>query len=119
MALSATEKSKILNFLGWPQKTLDSTGTHYNSIVNSRLTNLTAEAEALVKGLLARIQSVYDQMDAALCRLTTSKVGDITLNNEELAMLKKEYMRRIRELSDALDIKVDKSGLNPNISIVV
>lgn len=118
MALTATEKTKIIKYLGWPLKTLDSTSTHFNSIVNARLLNLTAEAEALIKGILKRIESLDDKMEAALCRLSTQQVGDIKLNNMELDQLKKEYIKRIRELSDATDIDIERSG-GVNVGVVV
>lgn len=118
MALTATEKTKIIKYLGWPLKTLDSGSTHYNSIVNSRLINLTVEAEALIKGLLTRIEKIDSAMESALCRMSTQQVGDIKLNNMEMDQLKKEYIKRIRELSDATDIKIERSG-GVNVGVVV
>ena len=119
MALTDKQKHEVVRYLGWSGKTLISTSTHYNSIVNSRLINLNSIIEQQVVGLLARLDSIVEQMDAARCRFSASEVGDIVLNDKEMAMLRKEYMRWLRELSDLLDIKIEKSGLNPNVGVVV
>ena len=119
MALSTTEKTKILKYLGWALKTIDATSTHYNSIVNSRLINLSNEALVLIRGLLKQIESIDEAMQAALCRFSTSQVGDIKINNAEMEMLKKEYMKRIRELSDMLDIDIERTGGGVNVGVIV
>ena len=119
MALTATEKTKILKYLGWALKTIDATSTHFNSIVNSRLINLTNEALVLIRGLLKQIESIDEAMQAALCRMSTQQVGDIKINQNEMDMLKKEYMKRIRELSDMLDINIERTGASLNIGVVV
>lgn len=119
MALSDKQKHEVVYYLGWPGKTLITTSTHYNSIVASRLDNLNSYIENQVKGLLARLAAIQAQLDEARCRLSASEVGDIKLNAEELAMLRKEYMRWLKELSDLLDIKIEKSGVSNMIGICV
>jgi hypothetical protein len=119
VALTDKQKHEVVRYLGWSGKTLISDSTHYNSIVNSRLINLNSIIEAEVIGLLARLDSIVEQMDAARCRLSASEVGDIVLNQKELEMLRKEYMRWIRELSDLLDISIEKSGAGVNVGVVV
>ena len=117
MALTDTQKYKVIFYLGWSGLTLVSTSTQYNSVVNDRVSDLNAEIERLVKGLLARLESLDAKLDAAACRLSASEVQDIVLNPEEIRMLRSERKRLIRELSDLLDIPIEKSG-GVNIGVV-
>ena len=119
MALTDQQKFDIVYFLGWPGKTLIIASTHYNSIVASRLINLNPQIEAQVKGLLARIAAIQKQLDEARCRLAASQVNDIKMNSMEMEQLRKEYLKWIRELSDLLDIKIEKKGYSHNIGLVV
>jgi len=110
MALSQSEKQEVVYFLGWSGLTLVSGSTQYNSVVNDRLRNLNDDIERLTRGLLARIKSLDVKLEAALCRVSTSEVDNIVLNKDEIPMLRKERMRLIWELSDHLDIPIEKSG---------
>lgn len=119
MALSDLQKHEIIRYLGWSGKTLIQDSTHYNSIVNSRLDNLNTIIEGQVTGILARLAKIEEQLTSALCRLTAEKVGDIVTNPKEISMLRKEFLRWIKELSDLLDIKIVRSGINKNIGVTV
>lgn len=117
MALTDAQKHKVVFVLGWSGLTIVANSTQYNSVVVDRLSNLNAEIEKIVKGILARIDSLDLKLDAAACRLSASEVQDIVLNPEEIRMLRSERKRLIRELSDHLDIPIEKSG-GVNIGVV-
>jgi len=110
MALTDKEKHNVIFYLGWSGLTLVSGSTQYNSVVNDRLGNLNVQIERIVRGLLTRLEAIDAKMEAATCRLSASEVDSIVLNKDELALLKKERMRIIRELSDHLAIPIEKSG---------
>lgn len=119
MALTSKQKHKIVFYLGWSGLTLVVNSTQYNSVVNDRLgSTLNADIENLVKGLLERLETLDKALDEAICRLAASVVDNITMNPKEIEMLKRERMRLIRELSDHLDIPIEKSSGN-NMSVVV
>lgn len=117
MALTADQKHKVIFYLGWSGLTIVTGSTQYNSVVNNRLTEITAEIERIVLGLLERLEMLDSKLDAASCRLSASEVGDIVLNPEEIRMLRSERKRLIRELSDLLDIPIEKSG-GQNVGVV-
>lgn len=118
MALSDSEKHKVVFYLGWSGLTIVAGSTQYNSVVNNRLTNLNAEIENLVRGILDRLEMFDKKLDAAACRLSASEVQDIVLNKDEIRWLRSERKRLIRELSDHLDIPIEKSG-GVNVAVVV
>lgn len=119
MALSSKQKHKVVFYLGWSGLTLVSGSTQYNSVVNDRLgVTLNTDIENLVKGLLERLEMLDEALDSAICRLAASKVDNIDMNPREIEQLKKERKRLIRELSDHLDIPIDKSGgMNVSVSV--
>jgi hypothetical protein len=119
MALTDKQRFDVVYYLGWPGKTLIPESTHYNSIVASRLVNLNQYIEAQTVGLLVRIAKIQSQLDVARVRTSAMSVGDIKMNNMELEQLRMEYMKWIKELSDLLDIKVEKRGSSRNIGLVV
>ena len=110
MALTEKEKHKVVRYLGWSGLTIVANSTQFNSVVNDRLSVTTAEICKIAKEMLEKIELIDEQREQANCRLAASKVDDITMNERELAMLCKERMKWIRELSDHLDIPIMKSG---------
>lgn len=119
MALTSKQKHKVVFYLGWSGLTLVSGSSQYNSVVNDRLgTTLNSDIESLVKGLLERLDMLDKALEDAICRLAASSVDSITMNPREIEMLKKERMRLIRELSDHLDIPIEKSS-GMNVSVIV
>lgn len=117
MALTDAQKHKVVFVLGWSGLTIVVNSTQYNSVVVNRLTNLNAEIERIVLGLLDRIDSIDVKLDAAACRLSASEIQDIVLNPEEIRMLRSERKRLIRQLSDHLDIPIESSN-GQNIGVV-
>lgn len=117
MQLTQAEKHDVVYFLGWSGLTIVTGSTQYNSVVNDRMANLNDYIADLVRGLLARLKSVDLKLEAALCRVSTKEVDNIVLNPDEIPMLRKERMRLIRELSDHLDIPIEKSG-GGNVQVV-
>lgn len=118
MALNDLQKHEIIRHLGWAAKSLLTDSTHYNSVIVSRLTNLNSTIEAQVAGVLSRLDAIEKQLDSARCRLTASEVGDIVTNENEIPMLRKEYWKWLRQLSDLIDIEIIRSK-NDCISVVV
>ncbi len=117
MALSDKDKHKVVFYLGWSGLTIVTGSTQYNSVVNNRLAGLNVYIENTVKGLLARLETLDTRLDEAACRLSASEVDGITLNPDEILKLKSERKRLIRELSDHLDIPIEKSG-GMNVGII-
>ena len=113
MSLTDKQKHRVVYYLGWAGLTLVADSTHYNSVVNDRLGTvakpLNTQIENLVKDLLDCLQKIDEQLKSAQCRLAASSVDNITMNEREISMLKGERRRYTRELSDHLDIPIDKS----------
>ena len=110
MALTDKEKHEVINYLGWPAKTLVTGSTHYNNLIADRLINLNDDIEILARKMLARLRELDDKMDEAKCRFSTGKVGDITINKNEIHMLRSERSRLRRELHRLLDIPLRVCG---------
>ena len=120
MALSDSRKMKIVTLLGWPGKTLVQSSTHYNSLVNDRLENLTPEIESLVKGMLTKIDDIDTKLNSSLGKAGLRRVGDIEFygDGQSFSDLKTERKRLLKELSDITDIAYVKSG-GVNVGVVV
>lgn len=110
MALTDKQKHQAIRHLGWSAQTLIANSTQFNSVVNDRVSFVNAQLERIAKELVDCIDQVDTQLKDAQCRVSTSKVDNMTLNEDEIPMLKKEKRRLIRELSDHLDIPIVKSG---------
>ena len=104
MALTATEKVKIVTDLGWPAKTVIDGSIHYSNWVDDRLTDLTPEIEACVRDLLSRLEKMDAKLEKATCRVSVKQVDGITFRDDEIRILRRERWRIIGELSDMLDI---------------
>lgn len=118
MALSDSDKFKVIYELGWPGKTLVTNSTHYNRSVADRLTNLTTDIEDQVTSLLEKLDAVKLKYDASSSRMLVKKVGDIELNPDEHMLIGREYRRLKKELSRLLDIP-DLAGSGTTIGLCV
>ena len=112
MALTTKQKHRAIFHLGWSAQTLVEGSTQFNSVVNDRISFDNAEFDRIAKDLIECIDKVDEQLKEAQCRAATSKVDNITLNKDEIYILKKEKRRLIRELSDHTDIPIMKKGGN-------
>lgn len=112
MALSADQKAKAIFYLGWSGLTLVSGSTQFNSVVNDRLNDADdgGPIESKSRELLERLEGYDECLEEAKCRLSASKVDNITLNKDEIRQILKERKRVVRELSDHLDIPIMKSS---------
>lgn len=117
MALSDKDKHRVIFYLGWSGLTIVAGSSQYNSVVNDRLGVVNVQIESLTKGILARLESLDTKLESAACRLSASEVDGIVLNEDEIYKLRSERKRLIRELSDHLDIPIEKSG-GVNIGVV-
>ena len=110
MALTDREKARTVFYLGWSGLTLEVGSTQFNSVVNDRLGVTNVEICRIVRALLEKLAACDEQLEEAKCRLAAQSVGDITMNPQEMNMIKKERLRCIRELSDHLAIPITRSG---------
>ena len=119
MALTAQDKADIIFQLGWPAKVLIPGSTDFSNIMVDRLENLTPEIENNVIAWLEKVIKLDVAIEAAVCRLSARRVGDIETNPDELRELRKEKLRLLRELSDMLDIEIVRKGGSSSIGICV
>lgn len=119
MALTANEIQCVVLYLGWPAKTVEVNSTHYSKIFVDRITTIPAEAEPKVRKYLDKIETLRDQLESAMCRLTTTEVDDIKLREDEIQRLKGLENYWVCQLSDYLDLPVIKSCNGANISVIV
>lgn len=117
MALSDKDKHRVIFYLGWSGLTLVAGSSQFNSVVNDRVSVVNVQIENLTKGILARLEKLDTALEAAQCRLSASEVDGIVLNEDEIYKLRSERKRLIRELSDHLDIPIEKSG-GVNVGVV-
>lgn len=110
MALTDSEKLKVVRFLGWPGHVLTVGSSSYNSTVASRLAALTVPMEEALRDLLEDIDDLDEKREAALCRASTKEVGDIVLNENELSILSTERKALLGEISDLIDIMIFPSS---------
>jgi len=107
-ALTDIEQSKILRFLGYPDWSnlaiawgLDfPTGVEPQYYVRDAFGRLTDEALELVRNDLRECEEIERQLSDARCRLKASKVGDITMNIDEIPYLRGELDHWKRQLAD-------------------
>lgn len=118
MALTDTEKQKVLKYLGYPGKVIVEGSTHYHNTVAARLTNLTSDIETNVRACLTALDALETKYTASTGRMLVKKVGDIELNSDnEHSMLSKEHKRQKTLLSSILDIPT--RGGSVNIGVVI
>lgn len=117
MALTSTEKNKIVQLLGYTGKTLQPGSVIYNKILNDRLDNMLQDSEDLVRSYLAQIAALEAQIFSAPARLQAEKIDGIVVNRRELEDLRKERKKIAREIADHVDIPY--MGRGPNVSRVV
>jgi len=110
MALTSAQQNKVVQLLGYGGKVLQPGSVIYDKILADRLASLPTDTEAQVVSYLALVASLETQISEAPARLAASKVDDLTLNLEELQMLRAERRRVAREISQHLDIPMVASG---------
>lgn len=116
MALDTEQKTKILQHLGYPAKSIIVGSTHFDGILNGRMENLNTETEDLIQTYLDDLDAVRAKLITAQDIVKAKRVGDIELNNNEINQLKGEYRRLGRELGELLDITYRKGG-GRNVSV--
>lgn len=117
MALTDSEKVKIVTDLGWPALTVVVDSIYYSNWVNDRLDTLTAPIEACLRDLLERLEKMDEKLEKAVCRVSVSKVDNITFNKDELRILRGERLKIIREMSQLLDIPMCTGGMMGNVGV--
>jgi hypothetical protein len=119
MALTDTEIQKIVFYLGWPSKTVDEGSTHYSKIFKDRINDVSAEGEVIVRNYIRKIEEMYERLESAACRLSTSQVDNLHINPMEVEKLHKLKCRYIKELSDFLDLPIMRTSCSSAKSLVV
>jgi len=118
MALTSTQKSKIVQLLGYGGKVLQENSVIYNKTTADRLETLPEGTEELVVAYLDGIASIELQISEAPTRLIAKKVGDIELNNNELENLRSERKRMTRELSLLIDIPIVQGASGMMVPVI-
>lgn len=118
MALTLQQQQDIVYYLGWPGKTIIQGSTHYNSVIASRLINLNDVIEAQAIALVTRIVNIDTILVKYTSRALVLEIQDIKLNPAEAARLRTERRKIIGELSDLLDIDVNKSGGGGSVNVI-
>lgn len=117
MALTTAQQNKVVQLLGYGGKTLDPGSVIYDKVLADRLLNLNPDTEALAVAYLAQITVIETQLAQAPARVIAEKVGDITINKDEIARLRRERKVIAREVSALLDIPYIARG-GANVSMV-
>ena len=102
MALTATQKQKILRYVGWPDIFIQQNKRFFSSTINKRLTEISPEAEADAVELLNRCLDIETQLSKATKRLTATSIGNIRLNRMEISALRAERRRLVGEIKTTL-----------------
>lgn len=118
MTLTATEKTNVLFYLGWPLKSLDSASTLYNRTIVSRFEDLSSDTENIVRKQLSLLAKIEKEVEDARSRLSVKKFDKIELNENEIVGLLKEKRRAINDLSMSIDIAY-VSGASNLVNIIV
>jgi hypothetical protein len=115
MSLTADEKNKVVQLLGYGGKTLQPGSVIYNKILNDRLDQLTLSTENLVRTYLVQVSAIETQLFSAPSRLQAEKIGDITVNQHEMQQLRSERKKLAREIAAHVDVPyVGRNG--PNVA---
>lgn len=123
--LSTSSKYKILDYLGYPVKTLDTNAVVYSKIISDRLSNFDADAEAIINDMIAKLDAIEVRLDKAVTRAGVKSVDDIEFfggegGSSELGMIRSERLKLIRKLASFLDIPVGanaRGGMQGRVSI--
>lgn len=116
MALDTEQKHNILFHLGHSAKSIIVGSTDFSQILLDRMNNLNDDVETIIDRLLTDLDAVRDKMIAGQDIVKAKRVGDIELNNNEINVLRGEYRRLGRELSELLDIPYNRGG-GRNVSV--
>lgn len=107
MALTATQKSQLRIFLGYPARFHQTQPELEQAILalegvpddEAQVATLLAKLTTAVTGIDARLEDAYD-------RLQAKKVGSIELNDGEIGALRSEGRRVIRRIASLMGVKV-------------
>ena len=108
MALSKTEKVKILRYFNWaPDKVQKNDSVYYSNIIFRRLENLSEEVETEARNLLNRIIAIDQQLETVPTRLQASSIGrgKIELNPRERNELRSERLLVLQEIMVLLQMR--------------
>lgn len=113
-AFSPAERARIRYHLGYPSLQAFSSiqlGMIAVSqplfLVEKSMDNLLDEAVPIVREHVARLDKINAQLDDARGRMRASAVGEITLQTEETAMLRREYKYWAVSLADVLGCPIN------------
>lgn len=118
MALTSQQQNKIVQLLGYGGKVIQAGSVIYDKVMNDRLHNLPPDTESLVVSYLASISAIETKIAQAPARLAAKQIDGLTMNLEELSMLRSERKKIAREISAILDIPyVANNGINSSVMV--
>lgn len=117
MALTDSEKIKIITDLCWPAKTLVPESTHYSNWVDTRINDLTDVIEQCVRDLLKRQLDMDKKLEKAVCRAGVSSVDGVKFRDNEIDILRKERKKLLNEMAALLDIPNRCGGMCGSVCI--
>ena len=118
MALTATQRTKVVFELGYAGNVLVNTSVNYNSIIDDRLTHIDSETETLVVALLAELATAKAKYTTAINKGSVNRIGDIELDTDKtVSVITQEYNRIRKQISSLLDIPINGRASNM-ISVV-
>ena len=104
MALSQSEKLKIIKFIGWSYNYLRVGDTKYSTTINEKLTNIDDETETQLRTYIERIDEIDAILRKATARLAVTNIDRISLNQYEMGQLRTERRNVIREMQYLIDL---------------
>ncbi len=117
MALTDSEKIKIVTDLCYPALVTVPDSIHYTNWIDDRLSTLTDAIESCVRELLARLKDMDSKLEKAVCRAGIDRVDNITFRKDEISILRRERRRLLNELAAMLDIPNQCGGSMGNICV--
>lgn len=123
-ALSEVERAKVLRYLGYPSWRDVALvwgipfPTHIEPqyYINDALDRITDVALEFVRRDLVELDDIENQMSEARCRLRASKIGDITLNPNEIEDLRAEKRKWTIQLANEFEASPNPFALDPGSS---
>ena len=110
-ALTPDIQERVIFYLGYPSKILRDNSTHFNRILNNRMTNLSDFGVQRVKELVDKIEDARTKLDQTPEDAHVSSIDEISLDTSmAVTNIQKQYTRYVKELSSFLDIPIRKNN---------
>lgn len=104
MALTTSQKNKILRILGYPYGTIDPASLDFSNIIKRKLDRVAMDSQVEVERILQWIDDLDEKRGQAIQQAGVKKIDDIEFTGDHHVVLMKEKNRYVRELSSLLGI---------------